>query len=183
VQNAVGALAAALSLGLGNDPLRDGLASFEGVRRRQEVVGTEGGVVVIDDFAHHPTAVRETIAAIRSRYPAARLLALFEPRTNTSRRAFFQRDYAAAFDGAAVALIASPFGAAALEPQERFDSARLAAELQERGVEAHHLPSVEEMVAFVAAHARPGDVVLCMSNGGFGGIHQKLLAALNEDGR
>jgi UDP-N-acetylmuramate: L-alanyl-gamma-D-glutamyl-meso-diaminopimelate ligase len=180
VQNAVGALAAGLGLGLKAEALCNALASFEGVRRRQEVVGMEGGVVVLDDFAHHPTAVRETIAAIRARYPGARLWALFEPRTNTSRRAIFQRDYATAFDGAAVALIAPPFGAAALRPQERFDSARLAAELKERGVDALHLPSVEEMVACVAARARSGDVILCMSNGGFGGIHQKLLTALRE---
>jgi UDP-N-acetylmuramate: L-alanyl-gamma-D-glutamyl-meso-diaminopimelate ligase len=180
LQNAVGALAAASSLGLGDDALRAGLASFQSVRRRQEVVGVERGVTVIDDFAHHPTAVRETLAAIRTRYGAARIFALFEPRTNTSRRAVFQRDYAEAFDGAALVVVASPFGASSLPPEERFDPERLVTELRERGIAAHHLATAEEIAALCAAKAEPGDVVLCMSTGGFGGVHGKILQALRD---
>jgi UDP-N-acetylmuramate: L-alanyl-gamma-D-glutamyl-meso-diaminopimelate ligase len=180
VQNAAGALAAAASLGLAPDELGAGLARFESVKRRQEVVGTVGGVAVIDDFAHHPTEVRATIAGVRAHSPSGRLFALFEPRTNTSRRSIFQRDYVLSFDGADLVVVAPPFGAAALPAEERFDAKRLEADLRARGLDAHHLPGVDEIVRLVTERARPGDVVLCMSNGAFGGIHGKLLAALRE---
>jgi UDP-N-acetylmuramate: L-alanyl-gamma-D-glutamyl-meso-diaminopimelate ligase len=181
LQNAVGALAAAASLGLAPEELARGLATFAGVKRRQEVVGVAAGVVVVDDFAHHPTAVRETIAAIRARHPEGRVLALFEPRTNTSRRSIFQREYAQAFEGASLVAVAPPFGVASIAPEERFDAERLALDLCERGIDAHAPPSVDAIVELVAGRARPEDVVLCMSTGGFGGIHRKLLAALEKD--
>src|SRR3954469_11710290 len=108
VENALGVYAAARALGLSADQLRDGFASFSGVKRRQEIRGEIGGVLVIDDFAHHPTAVRETITAIRLRYPHRRLWAVFEPRSNTSRRNIHQREYTTAFDGSSRASIRVP---------------------------------------------------------------------------
>jgi UDP-N-acetylmuramate: L-alanyl-gamma-D-glutamyl-meso-diaminopimelate ligase len=180
VQNAVAALAAAVARGAFPDALRAGLASFRSVRRRQEIVGVEGGVTVIDDFAHHPTAVRETIGAVRTRFPEGRVLALFEPRTNTSRRSIFQEEYALAFDGAACAFIAPPFGADKLAPEARFDSAMLARALTARGIPAESPPDIDALVRAAVKTARPGDALLCMSNGAFGGVHGKLLAALGE---
>lgn len=182
VQNAVGALAAAAGRGVDAEALRRGLASFQSVRRRQELVAVADGVAIIDDFAHHPTAVRETIAALATRYPAGRIFALFEPRTNTSRRAIFQDDYAHAFGGACAAYVMAPFGADTLAPEARFDSERLAHELSAAGIDARAGTTVEELVGWVVAQARPGDVALCMSNGGFGGIHGKLAAALRARG-
>jgi len=182
VENAVAALAAAGALGVAPEEALAALPAFRGVRRRLEVRGTAGGVTVIDDFAHHPTAVRATLAAVRARYPGRRIVAIFEPRTNTSRRAVFQRDYAAAFDDAdrvVVRVVAdAPIYSATGEVTERFSADALAADLTARGVEATALPDVDAIVARVAADARPGDVAVVMSNGDFGGVWGKLLDAL-----
>jgi UDP-N-acetylmuramate: L-alanyl-gamma-D-glutamyl-meso-diaminopimelate ligase len=155
-----------------------GLATFMGVKRRQEVIGEPRGMTVIDDFAHHPTAVRETLACLALRYPTHRLIAVFEPRTQTSRRAVFQELYATAFDAARIVVIAVPFGADALAPEARFDAPRLARDLLGRGIDAHAIESVEAIVESIAAFARPDDVVAILSNGGFGGLHAKLLSRL-----
>lgn len=183
VQNAVGALAAALGRGADVEALRAGLREFQSVKRRQEVVCVVDGVTVMDDFAHHPTAVRETIAAVKTRAPNGRVLALFEPRTNTSRRAIFQEEYARAFDDAAAAFIAPLFeknqgGAEKLAAEDRFDTHKLAAAVAARIPEARAAASIEELVAWSVDRARAGDTILCMSNGGFGGIHGRLCAAL-----
>jgi UDP-N-acetylmuramate: L-alanyl-gamma-D-glutamyl-meso-diaminopimelate ligase len=182
VENAVAALAVADVLGV---PVADavaGLATFRGVKRRQETRGEAHGVLVIDDFAHHPTAVRETIAAVRAQHPTRRLVAVFEPRTNTSRRKVFQREYARAFDGAArvvvVAVPDAPIYSATGEVTERFSAAELAADLRARGVEAVAIDGVDAIVDELAGTLVPGDVVLGMSNGGFGGFYDKLLAKL-----
>jgi UDP-N-acetylmuramate: L-alanyl-gamma-D-glutamyl-meso-diaminopimelate ligase len=124
--------------------------------------------------------VRETIGAVRTRFPEGRVLALFEPRTNTSRRSIFQEEYALAFDGAACAFIAPPFGADKLAPEARFDSAMLARALTARGIPAESPPDIDALVRAAVKTARPGDALLCMSNGAFGGVHGKLLAALGE---
>ncbi|HEV8325507.1 MAG TPA: Mur ligase domain-containing protein [Myxococcota bacterium] len=179
--NACGALAAALSLGVPAAAARAALAGFQGIKRRQEELGAPGGVTVVDDFAHHPTAVRETVAALRERYgEERRLWVLFEPRTQTSRRRVFQKDYAAAFDRADRVVVAGAYGVEALPEADRFSPAELAGDLAARGRWAVHEPDVERIVALVAAEARAGDVVAVFSNGGFGGIHGKLLAALEE---
>ncbi len=178
VENALGAASACLRLGLSPEEIGAGLASFRGVRRRQQLLGEPGGVAVVDDFAHHPTAVRETIAAVRARFPGRRLLAAFEPRSNTSRRSFHQGEYAKAFAGAALALVATPHRAAQVAEGERLDPEKLAADIAATGTPARHLPDADAILAALAKEARPGDVVLVMSNGAFGALPTRLLEAL-----
>jgi UDP-N-acetylmuramate: L-alanyl-gamma-D-glutamyl-meso-diaminopimelate ligase len=160
------------------------LARFAGVKRRQEVRGVVRGVTVIDDFAHHPTAVRETIAAVRAQYPGRPLIAVFEPRTNTSRRRVFQRAYAEAFDGVARAVIAvvpdTPIYSATGEVGERFSADELAADLRARHLAADAIEGADAIAERLARELRTGDVVLAMSNGAFGGFWEKLLARLRE---
>jgi UDP-N-acetylmuramate: L-alanyl-gamma-D-glutamyl-meso-diaminopimelate ligase len=178
VENALGVYAAARALGLKADEIRDGFASFQGVKRRQEIRGEVGGVLVIDDFAHHPTAVRETIAAIRLRYPDRRLWAVFEPRSNTSRRNIHQIEYTTAFDGASLASIRIPEPHDKVPLDEQLDVARVCEALRAVGIEADASPDVAVLLDQVLAGARPGDVVLVMSNGAFGGFIPSLLAGL-----
>jgi UDP-N-acetylmuramate: L-alanyl-gamma-D-glutamyl-meso-diaminopimelate ligase len=178
LRNALGALAASREAGAAAGPLARALREFRGVRRRQEIRGIEGGVTVIDDFAHHPTAVRETLAAVRMRFPRRCLWAVFEPRTNTTRRDVFQKDYALAFDGADRIVVASVHQAERVPEGRRFSATRLVEDLKERRLNARYVPDVESIVKLVASEAEPGSVVLVMSNGPFGGIHERLLAAL-----
>jgi UDP-N-acetylmuramate: L-alanyl-gamma-D-glutamyl-meso-diaminopimelate ligase len=154
------------------------LAAFSGVRRRQEVRGVVGGVTVIDDFAHHPTAVRETLRALRAAYPGRRLLAVFEPRTNSSRRSVFQQAYVPAFAAADRVLICQPEGLDSIPAHERFSITRLAADLAARGQDAAPFADPEAIIADLTATTRPGDVVAILSNGGFANIHQRLLDQL-----
>jgi UDP-N-acetylmuramate: L-alanyl-gamma-D-glutamyl-meso-diaminopimelate ligase len=184
VENSLGALAACEALGV---PLGESLAAlpdFRGVKRRLEVRGEAGGVTVLDDFAHHPTAVRSAIGAARARYPGRRLVAVFEPRTNTSRRGVFQRQYTEVFDGADRVVIRAvpdaPIYSATGDVTERLDAVKLARDLSASDIPAVAKQDVEEIVAHVADRARPGDVVLVMSNGDFGGIWQKLLDAVAD---
>jgi UDP-N-acetylmuramate: L-alanyl-gamma-D-glutamyl-meso-diaminopimelate ligase len=182
VENALGALAAAAALGVPVEQAAAALAGFRGVKRRQEVRGEARGVTVVDDFAHHPTAVAASIGALRARFPGRRLVAVFEPRTNTSRRAVFQQDYAAAFDGADRVVVSvvddAPLYSATGEVSERFSSARLADDLCARGLSAVALEGVDAIVADLARTSRPGDVVLFMSNGDFGNVWVRVLEAL-----
>jgi UDP-N-acetylmuramate: L-alanyl-gamma-D-glutamyl-meso-diaminopimelate ligase len=180
VENALGVAAAATALGLRPDEIAAGLAAFRGVKRRQEVRGTAGGVVVVDDFAHHPRAVEKTLAAIRGSYPGARLLAAFEPRSNTSRRNLHQALYASpsTWDAAAEVFLLRPAPTDRVPEAERLDVDAVTRELSARGKPARAFASVGEMVPAIAAASRPGDVVVAMSNGAFGGIWTKLLEAL-----
>jgi UDP-N-acetylmuramate: L-alanyl-gamma-D-glutamyl-meso-diaminopimelate ligase len=179
LRNALSAVAVGLRLGLSGDEMRAGLAAFAGVRRRQEVRGTAGGVTIIDDFAHHPTAVRETIAAIKARFPGQRLWAVFEPRTNTTRRDVFQAEYARAFDNADEVIVAPVDHPERAPEGRRFDVNRLIDDLRRHGLSARCAAGgVDEIVSSITERARRGDVVLVMSNGGFGGLHERLLAAL-----
>jgi UDP-N-acetylmuramate: L-alanyl-gamma-D-glutamyl-meso-diaminopimelate ligase len=175
-------VAATAALGVAPEAAAAALAGFRGVRRRQEVRGEARGVVVVDDFAHHPTAVAGSIASLRARFPGRRLVAVFEPRTNTSRRAVFQRAYAEAFDGADLAVVSvvpdAPIYSATGEVSERFSAERLANDLRARGVPAVALDGVDAIVAHLADECRPGDVVLVMSNGDFGNLWGRLLQAL-----
>lgn len=180
LQNTVGAIAATLHLGLSLRQIHRGLATFQGVRRRQEVRGEAAGISVIDDFAHHPTAVRETLVAIREAHPDRRVWAVFEPRTATSRRNVFQDEYAGAFQAANETIIAAVFNPDPIEPAQRFSSEKLVSDLVRRGQRARHIAMVEEIVALLAEETQRGDLVVIMSNGGFGGIHDKLLAALGR---
>jgi UDP-N-acetylmuramate: L-alanyl-gamma-D-glutamyl-meso-diaminopimelate ligase len=175
VENALGVYSAARSLGLSADEIRKGFASFQGVKRRQEERGEPNGVLVIDDFAHHPTAVRETIAAVKGRYAGRRLVAVFEPRSNTSRRNIHQAEYARSFEGADLAFIKTPEKHDKIPEGEGLDATKLASELP---MPAHAVAAVDALVVEVAKQAKPNDVVLVMSNGGFGGFIDKLLAKL-----
>jgi UDP-N-acetylmuramate: L-alanyl-gamma-D-glutamyl-meso-diaminopimelate ligase len=178
VENALGVAAAATRLGLSFEEIAAGLEAFRGVKRRQEVRGVVDGVTVVDDFAHHPTAVDRTLAAIQGSYPGARLLVAFEPRSNTSRRNLHQEEYARSFGAAAEVWLLRPAPTDRVPEAERLDVDRLAAEIAARGVPAVARGTVDEIVADVAARARPGDVVVAMSNGAFGGVWTKVLEAL-----
>jgi UDP-N-acetylmuramate: L-alanyl-gamma-D-glutamyl-meso-diaminopimelate ligase len=156
----------------------DALQSFHGVKRRQEVRGEVKGVTVIDDFAHHPTAVRETLKALKMKYPGRRLVAVFEPRSATSRRKVFQKDYSEAFFEADSIFIAAPFDQSKIASTDQFSSEELVGSLEERGKRACVMPTVEDGVPLVVRQSKPGDVVAVLSNGGFGGFIPKLLEAL-----
>jgi UDP-N-acetylmuramate: L-alanyl-gamma-D-glutamyl-meso-diaminopimelate ligase len=180
VENALGVVAAARHVGLDFEEIRRGLETFEGVRRRQELRAELRGITVLDDFAHHPTAVRETIAAVRARFPGRRVWAVFEPRSNTSRRRLHQAEYVQAFAGAGRVSIKVPEPHDKVPASERLDVERLTAELAARGVVASAGTDVPALVDEVAAGARPGDVLLVMSNGAFGGFLDTLVARLGQ---
>ena len=176
--NALAAVAVADGIGVSTEAVSRALADFGGVKRRQEIRGVKNGVIVMDDFAHHPTAVTETLAGVRSAYPAVRLITVFEPRTNTSIRDVFQKDYARAFDMADIICISHPPDPGKAPEGHRFSSERLAADLAGRGKAAFSFKNADEIVGFLVTRTRPGDLVLVMSNGGFDNIHEKLLAKL-----
>jgi UDP-N-acetylmuramate: L-alanyl-gamma-D-glutamyl-meso-diaminopimelate ligase len=179
VRNALVAIAVGVDLGLDLERLRAGLAAFKGVKRRLEVVGDARGVTVYDDFAHHPTAVEETLKAVRRASPGKRIWAIFEPRSASSCRRIFQDDFAKAFAGADEVVIASVFRSS-LPQDERLSEAKLVDDLTAKGVRARHLPDVDAIVKAVSGETRNGDLLVVMSNGGFGGIHQKLLSAIEH---
>jgi UDP-N-acetylmuramate: L-alanyl-gamma-D-glutamyl-meso-diaminopimelate ligase len=176
--NALSVLAAADHLGIPAAAAAGGLESYEGVKRRQEIRGEKGGVMVMDDFAHHPTAVRETIAAVRSAFPGRRLLAVFEPRTNSSMRKVFQPVYPQSFDGADIICIRRPSMLEKIPEAERFSAEDLVHELERRGRKAHFFPDTETIIDFLVNTAAAGDMILIMSNGGFDNIHERLLQSL-----
>ena len=176
--NQVAATAVAVSRGLSPDAIAKGFATFAGIKRRQEVIGDAGGVTVIDDFAHHPTAVAVTLHSLRQRFGKRRLWAIWEPRSATSRRAVFQAAYTDAFGEADQVVIADPFDTSRVAEGDRFSSERLVEDLTAKGVDAINLPDADQIAATVAARAHPMDVVAILSNGAFGGLHKKLLTAL-----
>jgi UDP-N-acetylmuramate: L-alanyl-gamma-D-glutamyl-meso-diaminopimelate ligase len=182
VENALGVAAAAAALGLSPAEIAAGLAAFHGVKRRQEVRGTAGGVTVVDDFAHHPRAVEKTLAAIQGSFPGARLLAAFEPRSNTSRRNLHQAEYASATSWAAAAevFLLRPAPTDRVPEGERLDVDAVVRSLAAGGKPARAFGTVDELVPALVAAARPGDVVVAMSNGAFGGIWGKVLDALGK---
>jgi len=178
LHNALAAIAVAHGLAIPFDVIMQGLKRFEGVRRRQEVRGVKNGITVIDDFAHHPTAVRETIAALRPFYPEGRMIAVFEPRTNTSMRKVFQDVYPSAFDAADLVCIRKPPLLSKIPAGDQFSSEQLVADLCNRGKTAHYFRDTDAIIDFLVQTAAPGDVLLVMSNGGFDNIHDRLLEAL-----
>jgi len=175
--NQVAAVAALQREGLTAEQLAKGFRSFRGIKRRQDVVGTVGGITVLDDFAHHPTAVQVTTEALRLRFGGRRLWVVFEPRSNTSRRKIFQEPYASAFGEADLVLIKATYDER-IPAKERLDPHELASDIRSRGIEATCLDHTDDIVATVAANAIEGDVVAIYSNGAFDGIHKKLIAAL-----
>jgi UDP-N-acetylmuramate: L-alanyl-gamma-D-glutamyl-meso-diaminopimelate ligase len=177
--NAAGVAIVLMRLGFSPEEISPTFERFAGIRRRQEVVGEFRGILVIDDFAHHPTAVRETIRAVRGRYPGRRIVAVFEPRSNTSRRKVFQREFTAALSGADEVILAGVFGSETIPPEERLSPEEVAAELRASGRPAQVVPGVDGIVSRLVAVCGEGDIVLIMSNGGFGGIQEKLAASLS----
>ncbi len=181
VRNALAAIAVGARAGLGPDALVAGLRSFKGIKRRLETVGVAAGVTVIDDFAHHPTAVYETLSALRTGYPGRRVWAVFEPRSASSCRRVFQDAFAVAFKPADEVVVAAVFRST-LPEAERLDADRLVADVRGQGGRARHIPENDEIIATIVREHREGDVVVLMSNGGFGGIHRQLLDALHKYG-
>jgi len=181
VKNALAAMAIATEVGVSPETMREGLLAFAGVKRRLETVGSARGVTVLDDFAHHPTAVRETLAAVRASHPGARIWAIFEPRSASSCRRVFQEAFAASFASADEVVIAQVYRAE-LPPDERLSPERLVNDLVSAGRKARFVPDVGRIVDLLAREVRDGDFVVVMSNGGFGGIHEKLLTALGNGG-
>ncbi len=173
--SAIGAAAQGYGVRLGD--LATALARFEGVRRRQDLIGEPNGIFVYDDFAHHPTAVRETLVALRQRHPEGRLFAVFEPRSATACRNLHQEAYAESFGGADEVHLA-PLGRQGLAEDERLDTSRLARDLARTGTPTENHESVDAILTVLSERARPGDVIALLSNGAFGGIHAKLLSAL-----
>ena len=180
--NCLAVIVAADAWGITKEKIQNALASFKNVKRRAEVRGEERGVVVIDDFAHHPTAVRETLRALRARYQEHRLIAVFEPRSWSSRLAVFQDDYANAFASADYIVIAAVFDSQKVTEKGRaLDTRALIDAISQQGKPALALPDADQIVAHILPELRSGDVVAIMSNGGFGGIHEKILNALRSN--
>jgi UDP-N-acetylmuramate: L-alanyl-gamma-D-glutamyl-meso-diaminopimelate ligase len=177
VRNALAAIAVGAFVGVATADLAEGLRRFKGIKRRLETVGVSRGVTVLDDFAHHPTAVHETLAALRTGYPGRRIWAVFEPRSASSCRRVFQDAFAAAFGDADQVIVAGVFRSS-LPEAERLSPEQLVNDLRARGRQARHIPEVDDIIQTVVAEHREGDVVVLMSNGGFGGIHRRLLQAL-----
>jgi UDP-N-acetylmuramate: L-alanyl-gamma-D-glutamyl-meso-diaminopimelate ligase len=181
VRNALAAIAVGNAVGLDDATIGDGLKGFLGVKRRLEMVGEAGGVTVYDDFAHHPTAVAETLRAVREAYPGRRVWAVFEPRSASSCRRVFQKDFADAFSttGADETIIAAVFRST-LPPDQRLSVEDLVADVKAAGRRARHVAGVDRIVDTIVAERKRGDVVVIMSNGGFDGIHQKLVSRLRQ---
>src|SRR4051812_44550708 len=168
VRNALVAIAVAVEAGVSSERIAEALRQFRGVKRRLETVGTAAGVTVYDDFAHHPTAVAETLAGLRASNPGARIWAVFEPRSASSCRRVFQDDFAKAFAGADEVLVAPVFRSTLPEP-ERLSVPRLVRDLNDRGLHAREADTIDDIVAGIVREHRPGDLVVLMSNGGVWG--------------
>ena len=180
VQNALGAAIVSKELGISNEMIQRAFSTFKSVKRRLEVRGQVNGITVYDDFAHHPTAVQETLRAVRDRYRDARIWAVFEPRSQTCRRRIFEQAFIESFDPADLTIIARVYSAAHLAPSETLSPDRVVEGIRARGKRAFTFESTDEIVNFLAAELRPGDHVVIMSNGGFDNIHNKLLERLRR---
>jgi len=178
LMNALAVIAVADDLRIPTEIISRALETFEGVKRRQEIRGEKGDIIVMDDFAHHPTAVRETLAAVKGFYAKRRIVAVFEPRTNSSMRDIFQDTYVSSFDHADLICIRQPPLLKKIPERQRFSSEALVQELNERGKKAHYFSDTDGIITYLADEAQPGDLLLVMSNGGFDNIHERLLKTL-----
>ncbi len=178
VRNALAVVACAKHCGLSNKQIQGAFDTFKGVKRRMEVRGISGGITIVDDFGHHPTAIRETMSALRLKYGNQRIWAIFEPRTNTTRRNVFQKELAESFKEANGVVVAQIARLELLKPEERLDPVQLMNEIKATGRPTAYLPDADSIVAYMKKEAAGGDVICVFSNGGFGNIHEKLLAAL-----
>ncbi|MGE3973799.1 MAG: UDP-N-acetylmuramate:L-alanyl-gamma-D-glutamyl-meso-diaminopimelate ligase [Bdellovibrionales bacterium] len=178
IKNALAVYALGNELEWNLEKLKHSFAQFRGVKRRQEIIGKPRDITVIEDFAHHPTAVKVTAQSIRDRFPGRRIYTVFEPRSATSRRKVFQKDYVEAFTGDWTCLFAKPFNQSNIQEDDRFSSEDLVNDLKKNKVNTELFSNVNEIVGYLKKHAQSGDVILIMSNGGFDGIYQKLLTSL-----
>ncbi len=181
VSNAVGAIAMAAQEGIDADAIGSALLSFKSVRRRMEVRGTVNGITVIDDFAHHPTAIQRTLEGIRSQFPGSRLWAIVEPRSATMRRAIVAGDLANALMAADEVIVADVYAPGKIPEAQRLSPQQVAASLADRGKSARFMATANEIVSRCAPRLLTGDVVAIFSNGGFDGIHEKFLEALKKE--
>ncbi|MBW1828987.1 MAG: UDP-N-acetylmuramate:L-alanyl-gamma-D-glutamyl-meso-diaminopimelate ligase [Deltaproteobacteria bacterium] len=178
ISNLLSVIAMADFLGIPAEPLADAAATFEGIKRRQELIGEKQGVIILDDFAHHPTAVRETVEAVKEKYKGRRLIAVFEPRSNSSRRNIFQNQYVSSFEAADLIMIPEPPMMEKIPPEERFSSKRLTEDLEKKGKPAFYFSDTNELLEAMVSESRTNDIFLIMSNGGFDDIHRRLLERL-----
>ena len=178
--NALGVFALAETLKWPRNKVLQAMADFKGVKRRQELLGEFNGVTVIEDFAHHPTAVDLTLKCMHERFPGRRVVAVFEPRSATSRRKVFQDDYARAFGSADLIFVASPFDQTKIDAANRFSTEELIQDLRQKGKTAEQGADVQDLLTKMAPLVKPKDVILIMSNGGFDNIYQKLLSQLKS---
>jgi UDP-N-acetylmuramate: L-alanyl-gamma-D-glutamyl-meso-diaminopimelate ligase len=179
-ENLLGALAIAMGLGVGMTAIAGGVRRFLGIRRRQELRGVAAGVTVVDDFAHHPTAIRETLLGLRGQFGPGKLIAAFEPRSATSRRAIFQVGFAEALAVADEVVLAPLYAPEKIPAEQRLDVDRLAADLRREDIPARVIATIEETVTHLAERAAPGDTIVIMSSGEYGGLHDKVLAFLGD---
>ena len=178
ISNLLSAVVLAHALGVPPDVLFRALKTFKGVKRRQEILGEKKGIMVMDDFAHHPTAVKETVRAVKQKYPHRRLVVVFEPRSNSSRRNIFQAQYAGSFDDGDVMMIREPSMVEKIPVEERFSVGQLVSDLGTKGLEARCFADTDSLLTSLLSGSRAGDIVLIMSNGGFDNLHQRLLKAI-----
>ncbi|WP_050785902.1 UDP-N-acetylmuramate:L-alanyl-gamma-D-glutamyl-meso-diaminopimelate ligase [Pedosphaera parvula] len=183
VRNALAVVACAKHCGLKNHEIQSAFDTFKGIKRRMEVRGVSGGVTVVDDFGHHPTAIRETLKALRIKFKGQKIWAIFEPRTNTTRRNVFQTELADSFADADAVVVSQIARLELLKPEERLDPERLMQEIKSKGKTAEYLLDADAIVEHVCKHAQGGEVICVFSNGGFGGIHNKLLDRLAKVAR
>ena len=180
ILNALSVLTLCAVRGLDLDAAIAAFANYKGVKRRQEIYGQSGGITLIDDFAHHPTAVRETLNAIKGKYPQSRIVACFEPRSATSRRKVFQQAYAESFDSADTIFISKPYDQSTLNSSEQFSTEELLADFKKRNKRAKILATTPVGIKDLSSELRSGDVVVVMSNGGFDGLLPKLLELIRK---
>ena len=183
VRNALAVAACARHCGLNDTQIQTAFDTFTGIKRRMEVRGFVQGITVVDDFGHHPTAIRETLRALRVKFPGQKLWAIFEPRSNTTRRNVFQQELADALERADAVVVSEVARLELLPRDQRLDPDRLMRDLTLTGKPAAYLPTVEEIVEHVGQGVKAGDVVCVFSNGGFGGIHEKLLDRFGRVGQ
>ncbi len=178
--NCLACIAAANKIGIDDKIVRQALKTFSGIKRRQEIRGVKNGITVMDDFAHHPTAVRETIKAVKPFYKKGRVIAVFEPRTNTSMRYFFQNIYPDSFLNADMVCICEPGIKKNIPLKDKFCAKKLVADIKKKGVEAYYFENTDAVINFLLTELRQNDLALIMSNGGFDNIHVKLLKGIKE---
>ncbi len=181
--NAAGVFISCQWLGLTCQEIQRGFETFQGVARRMHKRGTFRGVTVFDDFAHHPTAIAKTLDAIASHYPGRPIWAVFEPRSNTTRRNFFLKELTDAFQRAHQVIIGAVYKADTIDPHHRLDPVKLARDIErDFSTGARHIPDVDAIVAFLSSSVREGEIVVVMSNGGFGGLTNRLVEVLKHPG-